>query len=133
MEDNRALSWRRRLELIERFCAEGLRLHTGKEHKSETRWWKQDVEILVYRKRELFKASKKSCDEVDRRNYYEALKVERELRQVQWMRLIGRTWKTYSWNRDGSELQPRSLSEKDAYGGNCLNEKWPPKFSVDHR
>ena len=31
--------------------------------------------------------------------------------------------KNVQLNRDGSELQPRSLSEKDAYGGNCLNDE----------
>ena len=108
----------------------------GKHRHFETSWWNKDVDVVVCRKRELFRIWKQSQNEEDRKSYCVAKKdAKREVYIAMDQKAQEAVEKVDSY-RGGRELfrfaKQRTGEKKEVVGISCLkNESGAVGVSVD--
>ena len=110
----------------------------GKPRYFETWWWNKDVDVIVRRKRELFRIWRQSRNEEDRKKYCQAKKDAKRLVYKAMDHKARETMEKVDSSHDDREFfriaKQRAGEKSDVVGISCLKDKsGAAKVSVDDR
>ena len=99
----------------------------GKPRHFETSWWNKDVDVVVRRKRELFRIWRQSRNEEDRKKYCEAKKDAKRVVHMAMDQKAQEEVEKVDSSRDGRELfriaKQRAGEKSDVVGVSCLKDE----------